>query len=96
VLLQDRWVEAARNLSQLFDGVRESLRGARPLFRHNLLPRSLRPVPKAADIAANHGRGLVLVDALADAWGYRAAHGGKVVWCELATPPLSASTSAAS
>ncbi|MFF2326572.1 MULTISPECIES: ATP-binding protein [unclassified Streptomyces] len=31
------------------------------------------------------GRGLVLVAALADRWGYRARHGpGKVVWAELA------------
>jgi hypothetical protein len=43
----------------------------------------LRPVPKEADTAADHGRGLVLVDALAGSWGHRAAHGGKVVWCEL-------------
>jgi anti-sigma regulatory factor (Ser/Thr protein kinase) len=56
----------------------------------------LRPVPKEAGIAADHGRGLILVDALADAWGHRGADGGKVVWCELAIPSLSAGTSAAS
>jgi anti-sigma regulatory factor (Ser/Thr protein kinase) len=54
-----------------------------------------RPVPQKADIAADHGRGLILVDALADAWGHRAAPGGKVVWCELAIPSLSARTSLA-
>jgi anti-sigma regulatory factor (Ser/Thr protein kinase) len=46
----------------------------------------LRPVRQEADSAADHGRGLVLVDALADAWGDRAADGGKVVWCEVAIP----------
>jgi two-component sensor histidine kinase len=46
----------------------------------------LRPVSKQVDIAADHGRGLLLVDALADSWGDRAAYGGKVVWCEVALP----------
>ncbi|MFE6281639.1 ATP-binding protein [Streptomyces sp. NPDC057877] len=31
-----------------------------------------------------HGRGLVLVQALADAWGVRALGAGKVVWFEMA------------
>lgn len=53
----------------------------------------LRPVSQQTDIAADHGRGLVLVDALADSWGDRAAYGGKVVWCQLAIPSLSAGTS---
>ncbi len=56
----------------------------------------LRPVRQEADSAADHGRGLVLVDALADAWGDRTADGGKVVWCELALPAPPASMSAAS
>ena len=43
----------------------------------------LRPVLREADTAADHGRGQVLVDALADFWGHRAAHGGEAVWCEL-------------
>ena len=54
----------------------------------------LRPVRHGADIASDHGRGLLLVDALADSWGHRAADGGKIVWCEVAIPPASASTSA--
>ncbi|WP_418959752.1 ATP-binding protein [Streptomyces tritici] len=33
---------------------------------------------------ATHGRGLVLVEALADAWGIKATGPGKVVWFELA------------
>lgn len=56
----------------------------------------LRPVPQEADVARDRGRGLLLIDALAGSWGHRAADGGKVVWCELAIPPASASTSAAS
>lgn len=32
---------------------------------------------------ATSGRGLMLVQALADAWGVRAGDGGKVVWFEL-------------
>jgi anti-sigma regulatory factor (Ser/Thr protein kinase) len=55
----------------------------------------LRPVPRDAGIAGDRGRGLLLVDALADSWGHHGAEGGKVVWCELAIPPVSASTSAA-
>ncbi|WP_419994656.1 SpoIIE family protein phosphatase [Streptomyces boninensis] len=32
------------------------------------------------------GRGLLLVDRLADVWGVEARGGGKVVWCEFAVP----------
>jgi anti-sigma regulatory factor (Ser/Thr protein kinase) len=56
----------------------------------------LRPVPQKADTAADRGRGLLLIDALADSWGHRPADGGKIVWCELAVPSAPASTSAAS
>lgn len=56
----------------------------------------LRPVSQEADIARNRGRGLLLIDAMADSWGHRAADGGKVVWCELALPRASSSTPAAS
>ena len=44
------------------------------------------PVLKEADINAARGRGLKLVDLLADAWGHRPADGGKVIWCEVAIP----------
>ncbi|MEU0397842.1 ATP-binding protein [Streptomyces sp. NPDC006208] len=44
------------------------------------------PVPPhvpPADLGT-HGRGLVLVESLADAWGVRTTHGvGKVIWFEL-------------
>jgi anti-sigma regulatory factor (Ser/Thr protein kinase) len=55
----------------------------------------LRPVPQKADTAGERGRGLLLIDALADSWGHLAADGGKIVWCELAIVPASAGTSAA-
>jgi hypothetical protein len=40
------------------------------------------------DLAATNGRGMVLVDALADSWGVEVGDGlpdeGKTVWVELA------------
>ncbi len=33
------------------------------------------------------GRGLVIVEALADRWGVRVTDAGKAVWCELAVSP---------
>ncbi|MEU9309125.1 ATP-binding protein [Streptomyces sp. NPDC048256] len=41
-----------------------------------------RPRVPSAD-EGTHGRGLVLVESLADTWGVRAQGGGKVVWFEL-------------
>jgi two-component sensor histidine kinase len=45
------------------------------------------PVPRAQDLAATNGRGMVLVDALADSWGVEVGDGlpdeGKTVWLEL-------------
>jgi anti-sigma regulatory factor (Ser/Thr protein kinase) len=58
-------------------------------------PSPLRPVPQDGGIASDHGRGLLLVDVLAEAWGHRAADGGKIVWCELAIPKVSAAAPAA-
>ena len=55
----------------------------------------LRPVPQDAGIADDRGRGLLLVDVLADSWGHRAADGGKIVWCAVQIPSASASRSAA-
>lgn len=43
----------------------------------------LPPVLQEADVTGDRGRGLMLVDFLADAWGHRPEGGGKVVWCEL-------------
>jgi anti-sigma regulatory factor (Ser/Thr protein kinase) len=41
------------------------------------------PVLSEADVTGDRGRGLLLVDFLADAWGHCDASPGKVVWCEL-------------
>lgn len=43
-------------------------------------------VPNADD--GTHGRGLVLVQSLADAWGVRSHGVGKVVWFELDGGPV--------
>lgn len=34
------------------------------------------------------GRGLVLVEACAERWGYRPAAGGKIVWATLPMSPV--------
>lgn len=58
-----------------------SPRGLRVEVR-DFVGRRPRPrVPSADD--GTHGRGLVLVQALADAWGVRAHGVGKAVWFEL-------------
>lgn len=42
------------------------------------------PVLREGDLTADCGRGLLMVEALCDKWGYHSAPGGKVVWCEVA------------
>lgn len=41
------------------------------------------PVPRCPDGDATGGRGLALVDGLADRWGWSREDGGKRIWCEL-------------
>ncbi|GAA2247579.1 ATP-binding protein [Streptomyces atrovirens] len=41
------------------------------------------PVPRCVDGEATGGRGLALVDGLADRWGWSAEGAGKRIWCEL-------------
>ncbi|CAL9505886.1 ATP-binding protein [Streptomyces sp. enrichment culture] len=41
------------------------------------------PVPRCVDGDATGGRGLALVDGLADRWGWSAEGTGKRIWCEL-------------
>lgn len=43
------------------------------------------PTLVAAEVDAEGGRGMALVDALADRWGVRIHEDHKVTWCELAT-----------
>ncbi|MER6566447.1 ATP-binding protein [Streptomyces sp. NPDC001093] len=45
-------------------------------------PRTL-PVLRSATQAEESGRGLALIDALADRWGVDQGPGRKTVWCEL-------------
>jgi hypothetical protein len=40
-------------------------------------------VPRCADGDATGGRGLALVDGLADRWGWSSDGSGKRIWCEL-------------
>ncbi|NUS54317.1 MAG: ATP-binding protein, partial [Streptomycetaceae bacterium] len=37
--------------------------------------------------AEEHGRGLFLVETLAEAWGSRVVPGGKEVWCDVVVAP---------
>ncbi|MGW2207967.1 ATP-binding protein [Streptomyces sp. NPDC001781] len=41
------------------------------------------PVPRCAGREATGGRGLALVDCLADRWGWSPEGAGKNIWCEL-------------
>lgn len=59
------------------------------------------PVPRCPDGDATGGRGLALVDGLADRWGWSREGAGKRIWCELdrcggpvRTPPAHAGGSA--
>lgn len=41
------------------------------------------PLQRHADGGDTHGRGLELVDGLADRWGWQPEGAGKHIWCEL-------------
>jgi hypothetical protein len=41
------------------------------------------PSPRHADGDETNGRGLELVDGLADRWGWRPEGAGKAIWCEI-------------
>ncbi|MGP3984306.1 ATP-binding protein [Streptomyces sp. KR80] len=58
-------------------------RGAETV-RVEVADRSLRPpMPRHAQGEETNGRGLELVDGLADRWGWRAEGAGKSIWCEV-------------
>lgn len=44
------------------------------------------PALQEADVSGDCGRGLLRIDFLSDRWGYRAARGGKAVWCDVSYP----------
>ena len=44
------------------------------------------PHPRDVDPEAVTGRGLMIVDRVADRWGVDAGPDGKVVWCEIRLP----------
>ena len=46
-------------------------------------PSSIRPVVRHPGFREEHGRGMLLVDELADVWGVDARADGKTVWFEL-------------
>jgi anti-sigma regulatory factor (Ser/Thr protein kinase) len=48
---------------------------------------SLQPAVEEAALDAERGRGMVLIEALADAWGVSGDRDGKFVWFELAARP---------
>jgi anti-sigma regulatory factor (Ser/Thr protein kinase) len=48
---------------------------------------SIRPVVRQLNAANPRGRGLQLVQAIADGWGIEDHHGGKRVWLTLQHPP---------
>lgn len=48
------------------------------------------PRPRPADVGSPGGRGLLLLERMASAWGSDPHDGGKVVWFELERPPRSA------
>lgn len=46
----------------------------------------IEPIVRHTSEEASTGRGMLLIDKLADNWGQRTSPDGKVIWFELATP----------
>jgi anti-sigma regulatory factor (Ser/Thr protein kinase) len=51
-------------------------------------PSPVRPVVRHPGVAEEHGRGMLLVDRLADVWGVDWRPDGKTVWFELDAPSV--------
>ena len=49
-------------------------------------PSGSAPVPSHPGPHSDHGRGLLVVEAICTRWGYSAIPGGKRVWCEIRPP----------
>jgi anti-sigma regulatory factor (Ser/Thr protein kinase) len=68
-------------LRLLLSGVRD---GSADTVRLEVADASARPpVPRCAEGDATNGRGLALVEGLADRWGWTSEGVGKHIWCEL-------------
>ncbi len=62
----------------------EAPAGAMPPVRLEVADADCRaPVPRCSDEDETGGRGLALVDGLADRWGWTREGAGKRIWCEL-------------
>ncbi len=71
-------------LRLLLTGVREDAGGPAGTVRLEVADSCDRaPVPRHADGDATGGRGLALVDGLADRWGWAPEGTGKRIWCEM-------------
>nr|WP_221348361.1 ATP-binding protein [Streptomyces sp. REN17] len=70
--------------------------GAAATVRLEVVDASARaPRPRRADGDDTDGRGLALVDGLADRWGWIAEGTGKCIWCEVdRCPPTTVATAA--
>ncbi|MFC7219159.1 ATP-binding protein [Streptomyces polyrhachis] len=63
--------------------------GAAGILRVEVVDGSVRaPQLRQAASDATHGRGLELVGALADRWGWEVESGGKRIWCEVDRTPV--------
>lgn len=71
------YVEAPARLRLVYDGA----------LRIEVADASPEP-PEVCGVGSEEecGRGLELVGALADGWGWTPCEGGKLVWCRLAVP----------
>jgi hypothetical protein len=66
------------------EGPGDTAAGAMPPVRLEVADADCRaPVPRCSEEDETGGRGLALVDGLADRWGWTREGAGKRIWCEL-------------